>query len=255
MSTTTSYSAFLKDFSLLFRGERGSTPVPQILDERALKRAYKARIFDCHPDRACSVKRSETVLNQRTTELNQAYSRLKSLLKSGPIDTRVWLQPPAPRRPMNTRHARPVKPMSRAKDSAGIGSRIRFGQFLVNAGVISHQVLLGALAWQASQRPLFGSVAVELGYLVPHQVAQALSWRSPSETIGDAAIRLGFLRAEQRRDILAQQLRHHAPIGDFLVARGHLTREELSRLLEQQRQYNERISAPQRRPVSVRRPG
>ena len=77
---------------------------------------------------------------------------------------------------------------------------MRFGQYLVHAGVITHQVLLGALTWQSTQRPLFGTLAVNLGYLA-HRVAQSLSWKMPRETIGDATVRLGFIRSDERRDI------------------------------------------------------
>ena len=129
---------------------------------------------------------------------------------------------------------------------------MRFGQYLVHAGVISHQVLLSALTWQSTQRPLFGSLAVSLGYLAPHQVAQSLSWKMPRETIGDAAVRLGFIRSDERRNILAEQLRFHAPIGDYLVAQGYLTRNELDILLEQQRTYNAKTIRAHRRPVSVK---
>ena len=50
-----------------------------------------------------------------------------------------------------------------------------------------------------------------------------------------------------------QQLRYHAPIGDYLVSHGYLTRSELGQLLEQQRSYNTRTAKAQRRPVSVKR--
>ena len=263
MSSAGSYNAYLQDFTLLFRAQRSQSSVPQILDERALKHAYKTCIFDCHPDRAASIKRNEQTLTQRTTELNRAYTRLKELIATGPIDTRIWLEPQAPRRPVSATikrtphqratttarpHAQPHQPIAHNPLT-----HMRFGQYLVHAGVISHQILLSALAWQSTRRPLFGTVAVDLGYLAPHQVAQSLSWRMPRETIGDAAVRFGFLRSDERRDILAQQLRYHAPIGDYLVSHGYLTRSELGYLLEQQRSYNTRTAKAQRRPVSVKR--
>ncbi|MEC9465555.1 MAG: J domain-containing protein [Myxococcota bacterium] len=259
MSSSAHYSAYLADFTLLFRGRRTQQPIPQLLDERSLKRAYKACIFECHPDRAVSVKRNERTLTQRTAELNRAYMRLKELVAHGPVDTRVWLQAQAPRRTVTT--SLKTKTRSQPRQSSVVHqpdrpspvSYMRFGQYLVHAGVITHQVLLSALTWQSTQRPLFGTLAVNLGYLAPHQVAQSLSWKMPRETIGDAAVRLGFIRSDERRDILAEQLRFHAPIGDYLVAQGYLTRGELDILLDQQRAYNAKTMRARRRPVSVKR--
>ena len=86
--------------------------------------------------------------------------------------------------------------------------------------------LVASIAWQRSQRPPVGRIAVEFGFLAPGDVAALLDRRrssgAGSTPLGEFAVREGFLTQFQLLAVLGRQLRMQRPIGQFFVERGVL---------------------------------
>ena len=210
------FENYRDDFYLLFHtGSRSDVP-PLLLDERHLKRAYKSRIFDCHPDRLASLESTESQLLEKCSRINRAYNRLQELLKYGPVDTRVWL-------------------MSKVETSERVRQENscipKLGQFLVDRGLINKAVLYAALSWQNSRKPRFGSLANQLGYLTQDQITEAIRNQQSNELLGSVAIRMGLLTTEERDEILQHQAQQHQRLGDFLVTHGYLRQNQLDEAL------------------------
>lgn len=105
-----------------------------------------------------------------------------------------------------------------------------FGQYLLEAGVITAQQLLEALAVQRRMNVRFGQVAVAAGLLKEDQIMTILRLqRSKGLRVGEAAVALGFMTEVQVERVLRAQRNHHLMLGEALLESGALTREELDR--------------------------
>jgi len=105
-------------------------------------------------------------------------------------------------------------------------------------GLISWTVLVDALAWQAERRPLFGQLAVELGYLNRVQLQGLMTCATEEGRIGERALSRGLLSLDAIRAVMAHQRAHQEPLGEFFVKRGYFSRAELGQLLASHRHHN-----------------
>jgi hypothetical protein len=91
--------------------------------------------------------------------------------------------------------------------------------------------LAEAIAWQRSQRPPLGRIAVELGYLAHDDVGVILERRrlagANAIPFGEWAIRIGHLTRFQVLAALGRQARWQRPIGQWFVERGLLEPDEV----------------------------
>ena len=109
-----------------------------------------------------------------------------------------------------------------------------FGQYLVERGVVSREILLKAIALQEQNNLSFGDTAVQLGLLTAadaDRINQAQ--RSQDMRIGDLSVQMGLLTEEQVMTILGEQKRRHLYIGEAVVAVGGLTAEALQQYLQE----------------------
>lgn len=112
------------------------------------------------------------------------------------------------------------------------------GQFLYYSGRISFRALIGAIHWQRSQRPHFGQLAVQMGYLPAELVHSLLTLKRFEERIGDAAVRLGVLSQDKRDRLLALQRVAQRPFGQYFVDAGLLHPDDLRHAVTGQFQHN-----------------
>lgn len=107
-----------------------------------------------------------------------------------------------------------------------------FGQYLVEKGIVSREILLEAIALQEKANLSFGDTAVELGLLTTadsNRINQAQ--RSEDMRIGDLAVKMGLLTDDQVMQILAEQKKRHLYIGEAVVKVGGLTETKLGEAL------------------------
>ena len=207
------------------------------LDNRTLKQAYRRCVFGTHPDRAEVLGASRDILEKRLVVVNKAYRVLAGHVQHGPVDTKLWRcghqQPQT--------EASKVEPLSRggARSSKEIPyRRLPLGRFMYYSGLISWNVLVDALAWQAEHRPLFGQLAVELGYMNRGELEGLVATEIGDGRIGERAMASGLLSVEAIRAVMAHQRAHQEPLGEFFVKRGYFSRMELGQLLANHRRHN-----------------
>jgi hypothetical protein len=225
-----------------------------------LKATYRRRALETHPDRARSLGRTERDLAREFHAVAGAY-RILSSMRAGPLPgAAAPAPPPAPVRVWPPRRARPASeavpwtpprapgaragpPPAAPPASAGPRvrasirpedlprQRLRFAEFLYYSGRVRWTALVDAIAWQRSQRPPLGRIAVDLGFLASDDVGVILERRrlagANAVPFGEWAVRLGRLTPFQLLATLGHQLRMQRPIGQFFVERGMLGEDEI----------------------------
>jgi hypothetical protein len=122
--------------------------------------------------------------------------------------------------------------------------RLRFAEYLYYSGRIGWGELVEAIAWQRSQRPAIGRIAVDFGYLRLEDVAAILERRrlaSAALPFGEWAVREGFLTSFQLLAVIGQQLRLQRPIGQFFVERGLIEPEDIDLVRRRILRHNSRF--------------
>jgi len=123
--------------------------------------------------------------------------------------------------------------------------RLRFAEFLYYTGRVPWTTFVDAIAWQRSQRPALGRIAVEYGFLRPEAVAEVLERRrldaAQSIPFGEYALRSGYVTSFQLLAMLGQQLRLQRPIGQFFVERGHIEEGDVDEIRGRLMRHNVRF--------------
>jgi hypothetical protein len=227
---------------------------------RALRSAFRRRVFETHPDRAQALGRSEEELRREFTVVNEAY-QLLSALEAQPSSP-----PPAPvqQRPTFVRTARPAQQRSAraqpprrtphgAPQSAPRKAErfytgplpqrpLRLGEYLYYSGRISWQALIDALSWQRRGHQPIGKLAVQWGYLTAAELQQLLrqhQWQrqrrtEEQERFGEFLLRRGEITGFQLLALLGRQKRLRRPLGAFFIERGLCGKGEVEAIVEWQ---------------------
>lgn len=177
------------------------------LSPEVLKRAYRTQMLHYHPDR----HQGNGDSHEHACDIQAAYRLL---------DEHLQTQQPhqSPSRAQQPR----VRPPARRNGD------MRFGEFLMAEGLITHEELNHALREQHHRRPSFGSMAVSLGYLGPNELARWLEYQSKyPERLGSILIRERRLTQKQVEAIVAAQVAYCEPIGVLLAKRGVASQFEI----------------------------
>jgi hypothetical protein len=208
-----------------------------------LRATYRRRALETHPDRARSLGRPEPVLAREFRAVAEAY-RILSSLRAGPLSAGAPPRSPPPRRRTATPSAAPTP---RARPEGLPRRRLRFAEFLYYSGRVRWSDLADALAWQRTQRPPLGRIAVDLGFLAPDEVGVLLERRreagASAVPFGEWAVRLGRLTPFQLLAALGHQLRLQRPIGQFFVERRMLDADEIEEIRRRILRHNASVSA------------
>lgn len=224
---------------VLFGVRRTSLETLRADDWRAvLKKTFRRRAFETHPDRASALGRNEATLTAEFRELERAYSLIEEHLAT----------PPRPARTPRRSAPRPSPARATAPKDGPLFYRgpmprrtLRFGEFLYYSGVVSWQQLIASLAWQRRRRPRVGELAVQLGLMSRGEVDALLGRRAregSTRPLAEWAVHVGRLTPPQRAALLARQRAVQPKLGTWFVENGVLTRERLEQLLHCARQMN-----------------
>lgn len=223
-----------------------------------LKRAFRRRAFETHPDRALALGREARELAREFRELRDAFELLSGCSAIAPPPAQPPRRPghakrrTSPRPGPDAQARRPAAPgpgreRAAAREAAARAPppwKLRFGEFLYHTGRVPWSALVEAIAWQRRQRPPLGRIAVESGFLTEAALAELL-WRRArdlafAEPLGQYAIRTGFLTRFQLLAALGRQQARQRRIGQFFVDRGFITAEEVSDVRHQVFRHNAR---------------
>ncbi len=217
------------------------------LEPAALKRAYRRKALETHPDRSMALGKSEAEMNRRFKEVSMAYERLI------PIANGEVIIEPAPKpRPAPAKPSAPPRPDKKAKAwrfSAqdhyyqGVFPKrpLKFGQYLYYSNHISWMSLISAIIWQKKQRPLFGQIARNWGFLTADEIQYILTVKPYTEKIGEYALRAGYLTVFQHLAVLGKQRLQQPLIGQYFIQENILTAEKLAWMIEQAAAHNRRF--------------
>lgn len=226
------------------------------VDVAELRRCFRVRALEMHPDRAAILGRPAGALAEEFKRVEAAHRALVAHLEAGGrLDLQAGAAPAGVHRVRSDLRHRPrpparasagPQPASRPMDHywhSGLPARtLRFGEYLYYSGRISWMQLIRALVWQAGERPRFGRLAAQFGYLTPDAVTQSLTQRRPDERIGEAALRLHLMSALQHQVVLLAQTSGRRRIGDFFLESRALQPFDIEDLGRAFRQHNARVA-------------
>ncbi|MBL8027189.1 MAG: J domain-containing protein [Fibrobacteres bacterium] len=111
--------------------------------------------------------------------------------------------------------------------------KLRFSQFLYYKGVVSWSQCISSLTWQRCNRPLFGKIAMDKGWLSIVTAGRIISMAKAGEKFGETAERLRVLTSKQVLLILGNQSSYRAAVGTYFVENGIFTEDVLKAYLRE----------------------
>jgi hypothetical protein len=256
-----------RDLSLVLgRAFRFHSADSILLDPAILKRAFRRRAHELHPDKAVARGLDPEYLSDRFRDLQEAFLRTLGGMESG-----AYFRMSAVSRPSNPAHAasaakpsgyqrdrpRPFQAADEAQNRQRPGPdvlrvfhsgtiprmRLRIAQYLYYTRRIDWDTLIKSLAWQFHFRPKLGELGVELGYLQPAQVLDILKSKRIDETFGAAALRSGCLDQFRLSVLLGRQRLLGLPIGRYFLDNGFIGASGLEDALKALCAHNRSIHA------------
>lgn len=107
------------------------------------------------------------------------------------------------------------------------------GRFLVEQGAVTEEQLEDGLRFQREHNRRIGEVAMDRGVLTPEQVmAVREKQRHDPGLFGDIAVRQRRLSRRELDELLFLQKVQHTYLGEALLLRGHITREQYQALMD-----------------------
>ncbi|MBF0565305.1 MAG: hypothetical protein HQK89_08685 [Nitrospirae bacterium] len=115
-----------------------------------------------------------------------------------------------------------------------------FGEFLVKAGKISDDTLRRLLLVQSEINQDYAGIALETGSVNPFLLKKIIKYqRLRGVSLRDAIMELGLVDEETLRRLDDLHVKNRVKIGDLLIKRGIMDKNELDKLLME---YYSRIS-------------
>ncbi len=109
-----------------------------------------------------------------------------------------------------------------------------FGQFMVEKGLVSRELLLKAIELQESTNLKLGEMALSMGLITEADIKRIHEGqRFEDLRFGDMAVKLGILTPDELEQVLTKQKNNHLYIGEALIKVGALKAEDLPRYLDE----------------------
>jgi hypothetical protein len=99
--------------------------------------------------------------------------------------------------------------------------------------MISWQELIDAIVWQKKQRPLFGQIAKDWGYLTSEDIMTIIRQKKYHDRFGDYALRNGYLTSFQQMAVAGRQRFCQPLIGRHFIRKGVFTETRMNILNRQ----------------------
>lgn len=229
----------LHAYSILFDTQfSDSIRVINNLDIPTLKEAYRKKVLETHPDRSNVLGLNKDEMANRFHAVIIAYETLSPFISSGKKIQRhapsAKKRPPQPTRKKN--YTRNIH--DRFYNGNLPDKELRIGQFMYYSGIISWKNLIDAIVWQRRQRPMFGQISCEWGFLTPAEVREILAEKSIDERFGEYATQNGYLNYFQQLAVAGRQKMLQKPIGKYFTHKGLITRDHMEEIVSRLYRHN-----------------
>jgi hypothetical protein len=212
------------------------------LKPSGVKAAYRKKALETHPDRAVVMDGKADFMEDRFKEISLAYQLLQEFLAA------PWKYSLNESGILYERKRPATRPAARKKTAcvkveplyAGRmpGRRLLFGQYLYYAGHISLSTLIKAIVWQRLQRPSVGAIAVSWGWLEGSDIVDILRLRRYGEKFGECAFRLGRLSRHQVARLLDKQKQAQPLIGKYFLEQNILSSAQVFKQIVDMKMHN-----------------
>ena len=228
MLSTVSDSDLVTACQILFSpyGNRCSVDFVKSLNTSTLKKAYRRKALETHPDRCEALGVDKTVLSEKFRKVKTAYEVLKPVTSGDKI---TILQ-----------QEKKTKPDVFYSGTMPL-NELRLGQFLYYSGAISWKTLIDAISWQHRGKPLYGQIARDWGMLSSEEIQRIMKCKNTGEKIGEYARAKGYLSLFQHLAIMGKQKKTRALFGEFFIRRGIYSRRQMDAVVKNVRRHNEKI--------------
>ncbi|MFH2067240.1 MAG: DnaJ domain-containing protein [Pseudomonadota bacterium] len=218
----------LSAYSLLFDSSINfSVTVLKKLQPDELKIAFRKKALATHPDRSMMLGRTEEELQVRFQEVSNAYEVLKFYVSGKTIST-----------PANQEKSKTKSKGGHFSHGVLPERRLKIGQYLYYSQMISWQELIDAIVWQKKQRPLFGQIAKDWGYLTSEDIMTIIHQKKYHDRFGDYALRHGYLTSFQQMAVAGRQRLCQPLIGRHFIQKGVFTESRMNILNRQALVHN-----------------
>lgn len=214
------------------------------LKPAGVKAAYRRKAMETHPDRAAVVEGRADFMEDRFKEISRAYQLLCVFLAApwkyslNEERTLYERRRTAPRKPSSRPAAKRTEPLYGGRMPL---RRLLFGQYLYYTGDISLSTLIKAIVWQKLQRPSIGAIAVSWGWFKGGDTLDVLRSRRHGEKFGECAVRLGCLSRYQLRRLLEKQRQTQPLIGKYFTENDILSSAEIFRKIVDMKIHNKKF--------------
>lgn len=214
------------------------------LKPAGVKAAYRRKAMETHPDRAVVVEGRADFMEDRFKEISRAYQLLCAFLAApwkyslNEEGTLYERRRTAPRKPSSRPAAKRTEPLYGGRMPL---RRLLFGQYLYYTGDISLSTLVKAIVWQKLQRPSIGAIAVSWGWFKGGDTLDVLRSCRHGEKFGECAVRLGCLSRYQLRRLLEKQRQTQPLIGKYFTENDILSSAEIFRKIVDMKIHNKKF--------------
>ena len=211
------------------------------IQRSGIKRAYRRKVHEFHPDKAAGKSENFIALQQAYEELSdflvkrekgvgarQKSGKGKNGHKATP-PRRQSAPPRAPTQPFSAAaKGHPDEPDAFLYKGPMPSRPLLLGHYLYYSGMINWRTIIRALVWQRNNRPRLGEIGRQLGWLKQSDVARIMTTRASMEPFGEAAVKLGVLSCAQVEELLERQRVRQRLFGEYFVASGMFSHSEMA---------------------------
>jgi hypothetical protein len=204
------------------------------LRPEGLKAAFRSKVKETHPDKLKAIGTALEDPSDRFRRTVEAYETLLPLVTDG-LNASCLKQTGKSEEP-------PKEKFELYHDGAIPRIKLRFSQYLYYRGLVSWRDCISSLTWQRNNRPLFGQIAANRGWLNAETANLLIRHAKHGERFGETAQRLNLLSQKQILFILGHQSSFRAAVGVYFLGRGILNDDSLKQLLRDFYFHNFKIS-------------
>ncbi len=230
MLSTTSNSELVNACQILFSPEVNLCSVDFIktLKPSTLKKVYRKKALETHPDRCNSSGLNETESGEQFRKIKSAYETLKSVAAGTTT--------------LNYSKRNYKKPPGDFYNGSLPFHKLLFGQFLYYSGTITWKTLMQAIVWQRRKKTVYGQIALHWEMLSTEDIAHIMQNKKFNEKFGEKNKKYGYLSIFQHLAIMGKQKTQKELFGEYFIKKGILSKRQVDNLVQKTINHNDKIA-------------